>query len=112
MTRANHSARDVSYKGYVAENFVQTELCARVGHPTYGWFAGRAEVEFLQRCRSGEVVPVEVKSGSRTRARSLRSYIERYAPSRAIKLVGAVGGDGGGPIEAWPLYDAQFLGDL
>ena len=112
MRRTDHSAQNVSYKGYIAENFVQTELCARVGHPTYGWFAGRAEVEFLHRCRNGEVAPVEVKSGSRTRARSLRSYIERYAPSRAIKLVGAAGGNGGGPIETWPLYDAQFLGDL
>ena len=58
------------------------------------------------------MVPVEVKSGSRARARSLRSYIERYAPRRAIKLVGGAGGDAGGPIETWPLYDAQFLGDL
>ena len=112
MTRADHGGEGVSYKGYIAENFVQTELCARVGHPTYGWFAGRAEVEFLHRCRNGEVVPVEVKSGSRTRARSLRSYIDRYAPSRAIKLTGGAGGGFGGPIETWPLYDAQFLGNL
>ena len=82
------------------------------GHPTYGWAGGRAEVEFLQRCRTGEVVPVEVKSGSRTRARSLRSYIDRYAPHRAIKLIGGVGGGGQGPIETWPLYDARFLGEL
>ena len=58
------------------------------------------------------MVPVEVKSGSRTQARSLRSYIDRYAPSRAVKLVGGVGGGFGEPIETWPLYDAQFLGDL
>ena len=105
-----------SYKGFVAENFVQTELCARIGHPTYGWYAGRAEVEFLHRCRNGEVVPVEVKSGSRTQARSLRSYIDRYAPSRAIKLIGGLGGHRAGAqpggLETWPLYDAQFLKEL
>ena len=112
MTRADHRGQRVSYKGYIAENFVQTELCARVGHPTYGWFAGRAEVEFLHRCRNGEVVPVEVKSDSRTRARSLRSYVDRYAPSRAIKLVGAAGGGIGEAVETWPLYDAQFLAGL
>ncbi len=112
MTPADHGGQGVSHKGYIAENFVQTELCARVGHPTYGWFAGRAEVEFLHRCHNGEVVPVEVKSGARTRARSLRSYIDRYAPSRAIKLVGGAGGGFSGPMETWPLYDAQFLGDL
>ena len=112
MTHAEHRAQDASYKGYIAENFVQLELCTHVGHPTYGWFAGRAEVEFLHRCQSGELVPVEVKSGSRTQARSLRSYIDRYAPSRAIKLIGGVGGQSGGPIETWPLYDAQFLKTL
>ena len=112
MTYAEQRAQGANYKGFVAENFVQTELCARVGHPTYGWFAGRAEVEFLHRCRSGELAPVEVKSDSRTQARSLRSYIDRYAPSRAIKLVGGVGGGSGGAIETWPLYDAQFLQEL
>ena len=71
-----------------------------------------AEKEASPCCRNGEVVPVEVKSGSRTRARSLRSYVDRYAPSRAIKLVGAVGGGIGEPVETWPLYDAQSLGDL
>ena len=91
MTATDHRGQGVSYKGYIAENFVQTGLCARVGHPTYGWFAGRAKVEFLHRCRGGEVVPVDVKSGSRTRARSLRFYIDRYAPSRAIKLIGTAG---------------------
>ena len=112
MTYADQRAQGASYKGYVAENFVQNELCAHVGHPTYGWFAGRAEVEFLHRCRNGEMVPVEVKSGSRTRSRSLHSYIDRYAPSRAVKLVGGVGGKSSGPMETWPLYDAQFLKGL
>ena len=112
MTYADQQAQSTSYKGYIAENFVQTELCVRVGHPTYGWQQARAEVEFLHRSKDGEIVPVEVKSGARTRARSLRSYIDRYAPSRAIKLIGGSGGRQGNPIETWPLYDAQFLGEL
>ena len=69
-------------------------------------------MEFLHRARDGSVVPVEVKSGSRTRARSLRSYIARYEPRRAVKLVGGPGGDGDGPLETWPLYYAQHLRDL
>ena len=93
MTPAGHRGQRMSYKGYVAENFVQTELRAWAGHPTYGWFAGRAEVEFLHRCRNGEVVPVEVKSGNRTRARSLRSCMDRYAPSRAIPRRFVAGGE-------------------
>ena len=80
LTYADQHAQDFAFKGYVAENFVQTELTARVAYPTFGWEHAQAEVEFLHRARDGSVVPVEVKSGSRTRARSLRSYIARYEP--------------------------------
>lgn len=56
---------------------------------------------------------VEVKSGSRTRARSLRSYVERYAPARTVRLIGGQGA----PSESdgnlvWPLYYTQFLREL
>ena len=113
LTYADQRAQDFAFKGYVAENFVQTELSARVQYPTFAWEQAQAEVEFLHRTRDGEIVPVEVKSGSRTRARSLRSYVARYEPRRAIKLVGGPGGgDSDGPVETWPLYHAQHLRDL
>ena len=101
-----------AYKGFMAENFVQTELCARVGHPTYGWAEGRAEVEFLHQARNGEIVPVEVKSRRRSRARSLSSYIARYAPSRAITLTAEPRGGRDGVVTNWPLFEAQFLRDI
>ncbi len=85
---------------------------ARVGYPTFGREQAQAEVEFLHRCRDGEIVPVEVKSGARTRARSLRSYVERYEPRRAIKLIGGPGGERVGRVETWPLYYVQYLRDL
>ena len=112
LTCADQRAQNASFKGYVAENFVQGELSAWVGHPTFGWAQAQAEVEFLHRCRDGEIVPVEVKSGARTRARSLRSYVERYQPRRAIKLIGGPGGAREGGVETWPLYYAQYLRDL
>ena len=101
-----------AYKGFLAENFVQTELCARVGYPSYGWEEGRAEVEFLHQASDGEIIPVEVKSGTRTRARSLRSYIDRYSPSRAITLTARPRADTGRVVANWPLYDVQFLREL
>ena len=101
-----------AYKGFLAENFVQTELCARVGHPTYGWAEGRAEIEFLHQARNGEIVPVEVKSRRRSRARSLSSYIARYAPSRAITLTADPRGGRDGVVTNWPLFEAQFLRDI
>ena len=101
-----------AYKGFIAENFVQTELCARVGHPTYGWAEGRAEIEFLHQAHNGEIVPVEVKSRRRSRARSLSSYIDRYSPERAITLTAEPRGGRHGVVANWPLYEAQFLRDL
>ena len=101
-----------AYKGFMAENFVQTELRARVAYPTFGWAQARAEVEFLHQTLDGEIVPVEVKSGTRGRARSLSSYIERYAPSRAIALTASPRTPATGVVASWPLYEAQFLREL
>ena len=101
-----------AYKGFMAENFVQTELRARVGYPTYGWAEARAEVEFLHQTVEGEIVPVEVKSGTRTRARSLSSYIHRYSPRQAITLTARPRAQASDLVTNWPLYDAQFLAGL
>ena len=94
------------------ENFVQTELRARVAYPTYGWAEARAEVEFLQQASDGEIVPVEVKSGARRRARSLSSYIQRYAPPRAVTLTASPRTSAAGVVVNWPLNEAQFLREL
>ena len=91
---------------------MQTELCARVGHPTYGWAEGRGEIEFLHQAHNGGIVPVEVKSRRRSRARSLSSYITRYAPERAITLTAEPRGGRDGVVTNWPIYEAQFLRDL
>ena len=109
---ADQQSQSLHFKGYIAENFVQNELNAQVSYPTYGWEQAQAQVEFLHRCRDGEIIPVEVKSGARTRARSLRSYIDRFRPRRAIKLIGGPGGEETASIETWPLYYAQYLRDL
>lgn len=101
-----------AYKGFMAENFVQTELRARVAYPTYGWAESRAEVEFLHQASDGEIVPVEVKSGARGRARSLSSYIQRYAPRRAVTLTASPRGPAEDVVVNWPLYEAQFLREL
>ena len=110
MGYAEHQAQRIAYKGFIAENFVQNELRAQGHYPTYAWQQARGEIEYLLKNRSGEVIPVEVKSGSRTRAKSLRAYIDRYAPSRALKLIGGYSTEvDEGEVLVWPLYDAGFL---
>jgi predicted AAA+ superfamily ATPase len=68
-----------SYKGYVAENLVAQEFVCSGVRDLFCWREGRAEVEFLRES-GGEVLPVEVKSGWITRAKSLKSFAERYCP--------------------------------
>lgn len=109
---ADQRAQNVDYKGFVAENFVQAEMTARGLYPTFGWEQGQSELEFILRDDTGEIVPVEVKSGSRTRARSLRSYLERYKPQRALKLYGGPRLQQSEQVEMWPLYHAQFLAEF
>jgi len=113
MEYADQRAQAASYKGFIAENFVQNELRSRVRSPTYSWAEGHGEIEFLHRCQSGEIIPVEVKSGARTKAKSLRAYIERYAPAHTVKLTGTEGKwpDKGRDL-VWPLYYAQHLDAL
>ncbi len=98
------------YKGYVAENFVQQELAAIGVDPSYSWNDARAEIEFVISTDDGDIIPVEVKSGKRTRAKSLASYIEKCAPSKTFKLTGT---QGSSALEqtniVMPLYYAQYL---
>lgn len=79
------------YKGYVAENFVQQELVALGFEPTFSWNDARAEIEFVISDINGKIVPIEVKSGKRTRARSLESFINKCEPHKTIKLTGTQG---------------------
>ena len=97
------------YKGYIAENFVQQELAALGYEPSYSWQSARAEIEFLLNDSQGRLVPLEVKSGKRTRARSLQSYIEKCAPHKTIKLTGTRASEAREQKQlVMPLYFAEF----
>ena len=112
LTYVDHKNQATSYKGFIAENFFLTEYRSRVGYPIYSWSHKRAEIEFLHRIENGDIIPLEVKSGTRTRARSLETYIMRYQPAHAIKFANVPGATRSGVISTWPLYDVQFLRDI
>ncbi len=98
------------YKGYIAENFVQQELTAQGLEPTFSWGDARAEIEFIAADNAGNIIPIEVKSGKRTRAKSLQSYIDKCQPHKTIKLTGT---QGSSPLEqqhiVLPLYYTQYV---
>lgn len=73
-------------KGGIYENFV-AETLVKNGYTLHYYKKGdSSELEFIIE-KDGEVIPIEVKAGN-TPTKSLDSFIEEYAPSVAIKLIG------------------------
>ncbi|MBM4252163.1 MAG: ATP-binding protein [Deltaproteobacteria bacterium] len=75
-------------KGFFAENFVAQEL--RAAHcdrewPLYSWQEGEAQIEFV-RGYANSIVPIEVKAGHRTKAKSLAEFVRKYHPTLSIKV--------------------------
>ena len=70
-----------SYKGFVAENVIAQELNIS-SRGLNCWREGHSEIEFLQQI-DGENIPIEVKSGWITKAKSLSVFCQKYTPSHA-----------------------------
>ena len=107
-----HREQKYHYKGYVAENFIQNELIAQLGTPTYSWEYARSEIEFLYKTEAGNIIPVEVKSGKRTRAKSLQTYVQRYNPTATLKLIGSTGSLDDPVAKVLPLYYISRIKDV
>lgn len=96
-----------SYKGYFAENYVLQELWPTV-ESVYSWQEGTSEIEFLIQI-AGQILPIEVKAGLNSKAKSLRVYVQRYKPKRSFLISGnpiAVQKTG---LSFLPLYVSQKL---
>lgn len=74
-----------NFKGFIAENFVAQELVSSGVENLYSWTERNSEIEFLQT--SGDnIIPIEVKSGNRTKSKSLSVFVQKYNPKYRIKL--------------------------
>ena len=108
LSYESHSLQNYGItKGYIAENFVACELTAK-GLPLFSWQGGKSEIEFLACNDVDGVFPIEVKSGARTQAKSLKVFTEKFLPKRTVKLVGKVGGTHRAN-EVLPIYYASHL---
>ena len=72
------------YKGVLTENFVACEFFSKFKEINYFTF-NKYEIDFLIKI-DGDIIPVEVKSGRRTNAKSLKEYINKYNPNYSIIL--------------------------
>jgi hypothetical protein len=95
-----------TYKGYFAENFVAQEfLCSFIlDKDLYSWKKRTAEVEFLKQV-NGRVIPIEVKSGFVTQAKSIKVFAQKYNPDyRVIFSANNLKIDNVKKIHKYPLY--------
>ncbi len=81
------SAGDIvsKYNGAFIENYVAAELIRRGFDDLFYWTSrSEAEVDFVV-CHSGAILPLEVKSGTSRRTKSLRVYAGKYKPPRVFR---------------------------
>jgi hypothetical protein len=98
-----------SYKGFFAENFAAQELIGHGRDDLYSWQENQSEVEFLTDVE-GEVIPIEVKSGSITKAKSLEIFSQKYKPPFRVILSGKpLHIDSSKETHYYPLYLAGFI---
>ena len=73
-------------KGALCENYVCSTLLLNGYTPCYWESSGKAEVDFIIQNKTGDIIPIEVKSSENVRSKSLAQFIERYHPAYAIRI--------------------------
>ena len=76
----------MEFKGALCEQFVQQELRTINRSVPYYWTTANSqcEIDVLYEI-DGSVVPIEVKAETNLKAKSLKSYLERFHPELAIR---------------------------
>lgn len=76
----------VEFKGALTEQFVCQELKALENLDVYYYTndRGSCEVDFVI-CDGEEIVPIEVKAEINLRAKSLKTYNEKFSPKIAVR---------------------------
>jgi len=94
----------VEFKGALTEQYVLQQLIAEVGVTPYYWSSehGTGEIDFLFQL-DGTIVPLEVKAEENLRARSLRSFNEKYTGLRPVRTSMSDHRQEAW-MENWPLY--------
>jgi predicted AAA+ superfamily ATPase len=93
---------DNGFLGAISENYVaQTLATNRYG--LYYWTSGgMAELDFVMQ-KNDDIIAVEVKTGTRTKSRSLNVFVEKYKPAYSIRISSKNFGFENG-VKSVPLY--------
>ncbi len=72
-------------KGAMTESYIAQELLAN-GHQLYYWESkGKAEIDFVIQLNDN-VIPIEVKAADNIQAKSLKQFVNKYAPAYSIRI--------------------------
>ena len=71
--------------GPLTEHYVANELKIKEYEPYYWESNGKAELDFIIQ-KDINIIPIEVKSSTHTKARSLDLYMKKYNPKYAIRI--------------------------
>lgn len=74
------------FKGALAENYVCSSLVKAGLRPYYWESNGKAEVDFVVQDKEGNIIPIEVKSSSHTRSKSLNVFKSLYNIKYSIRV--------------------------
>jgi len=98
-----------SYKGFFAENYVAQAFQSAGVDQFFSWTEKTAEVEFLRQL-DGHIIPIEVKSGWVTQAKSLQVFTAKYLPPyRVIFSAKPLAINLKSKLHYYPLYLASIL---
>jgi len=96
-------ARYTEFKGAMAENYVCCELKRIYNENIYYWTSGdsgKAEVDFIIQ-DGADIIPIEVKAGTVSHARSLSQYCKKFGPAKYVLTSMDVGKENVLPLYAF-----------
>ena len=76
---------DNTFLGAISENYVAQALAAKHYELYYWTTEGKAELDFVLQ-KGDEIIAVEVKTGTRTKSKSLSMFVEKYKPAYSIRI--------------------------
>jgi len=74
-----------TFLGAITENYIAQVFAAKKYALHYWATDGLAEMDFILQ-KGNDIIPVEVKTGTRVKSKSLAMFIEKYNPAYAIRI--------------------------
>ena len=82
----NREAANELMIGMLTENYVASSLKYNGINLNYWKNDYDSEVDFILQSTNGNIIPLEVKSSTNTKSRSLNNYMKEYEPKYGIRI--------------------------